>query len=87
MLGFKLSKNGKNKSTLLKDSLCKSTEMMNEKFSEGVKVANLRMNLLKDYVDDNQDEIKKVSKTSGLTLVSLIGIGLFAFGVYSLIKE
>mgnify|MGYP001811054527 CR=1 FL=1 len=87
MFGLKLSKNGKNKSVLLKDSIEKSSEIVNEKFSEGMKLANDKMHMLKNYLEKNQDDIQKVGKMSGLTLVSILGLGLFAFGIYSLMKK
>jgi hypothetical protein len=87
MFGLKLSKNGKCKTTLLKDSLEKSSEMVNEKFSEGMKLAGEKMDMIRNYLDKNQDDIQKAGKMSGFALISLMGVGLFAFGLYALMKK
>jgi len=87
MFGLKLSKNGKSKSTLLKDSLEKSSEMVSEKLSESMKVAGAKIDMIKNYMDENHDDIYKMGKTSGLAVISLMGIGLLAFGIVSLMKE
>ncbi|MFA6989223.1 MAG: hypothetical protein WC197_04055 [Candidatus Gastranaerophilaceae bacterium] len=87
MFGLKLSKNGKNKSVLLKDSIEKSSEIASEKFSEGLKLAGQKIDMMKNYLEKNQDDIQKAGKTSGFALVSLMGVGLLAFGVYSLMRK
>lgn len=87
MFGIKLSRNGKSRTAMIKESVEQGSEMMNEKLSEGVKVAEEKMEMVKNYLEENQEDIEKVGKISGLAVITLAGVGLIAYGVYALMKE
>lgn len=87
MFKLKTSANG---SGILKTRMQKSADVISNKLSDSIKYAEHQMEDVRKYIQEHHDLAKMAhfaKKDGGKVAVSLLGVGLLAYGIYGLMKK
>ena len=86
---FKL-KSSSNGTGVLKHQIEKSADIISKKLSDSLKHAEHQIEDVRKYIQEHQDMARLAhfaKKDGGKVAISLLGVGLLAYGIHSLMKK